>query len=317
MISSFKTISVGFAALVSTGVLFSAPAAAQSTRTWVSGVGDDANPCSRTAPCKTFAGALVNTAAGGEVNCLDSGGFGTATITQAVSIVCDTTEAGVLVSTGATGLTVAAGAGDAVTISGIDFQGVSGPASGVSFVSGGSLRISNSRFRGFTSSSYAVNVSPTNVLSSVALENVSVTDGTNGILVSPASNAQVNFSVKHATVQNISGAGLRIDLTGKSGGGIYAVVDDALFSGGNAGLNIKAPLGTGVTSITVTNSTFTRLATGVAVNTAYAPYFGNNTITDNSNGLTLLNSSAAISYGDNRLANNVVDGAFTSVIAKK
>ncbi len=317
MISSFKTISVGFAALVSTGVLFSAPAAAQSTRTWVSGVGDDANPCSRTAPCKTFAGALVNTVAGGEVNCLDAGGFGTATITQAVSIVCDGTEAGILVTTGVTGLTVAAGANDAVTISGLDFQGSAGPASGISFVSGGSLRVSNTRFRGFTSSNYAINVAPTNSISNVALQNVSVTDGANGVLVSPASNAQVNFSLKHATVQNNSGTSIRVDLTGKSGGGVYAIIDDSVISAGSVGLNIKALLGTGVTSITVTNSIFTRFATGVAVNTVYAPYFGNNTITDNSTGVSLLNSSSAISYGDNRLANNVVDGAFTTVIPTK
>jgi hypothetical protein len=56
--------------------LASAPAHAQATRTWVSGVGDDANPCSRTAPCKTFAGAISKTAAAGEINCLDPGGFG-------------------------------------------------------------------------------------------------------------------------------------------------------------------------------------------------------------------------------------------------
>ena len=36
-------------------------AQAQATRTWVSGVGDDVNPCSRTAPCKTFAGAISKT----------------------------------------------------------------------------------------------------------------------------------------------------------------------------------------------------------------------------------------------------------------
>ena len=52
-------------------VAASAPAQAQATRTWVSGVGDDVNPCSRTAPCKTFAGAISQTAAGGEINCLD------------------------------------------------------------------------------------------------------------------------------------------------------------------------------------------------------------------------------------------------------
>jgi hypothetical protein len=64
--------------------LFSVPANAQATRTWVSGVGDDANPCSRTAPCKTFAGAISKTAAGGEINVLDPGGFGAVTITKSI-----------------------------------------------------------------------------------------------------------------------------------------------------------------------------------------------------------------------------------------
>jgi hypothetical protein len=66
-----------------------APAHAQATRTWVSGVGDDANPCSRTAPCKTFAGAISKTAAAGEINCLDSGGFGAVTITKSITILCN------------------------------------------------------------------------------------------------------------------------------------------------------------------------------------------------------------------------------------
>src|SRR6201991_3337060 len=71
---------------------------AQATRTWVSGVGDDANPCSRTAPCKTFAGAISKTAAGGEINCLDPGGFGTVTITKSMTIDCSATLGSILAS---------------------------------------------------------------------------------------------------------------------------------------------------------------------------------------------------------------------------
>src|SRR5690348_9006810 len=79
--------------------LVATPAAfAQATRTWVSGVGDDANPCSRTAPCKTFAGAISKTAAGGEIDALDPGGFGAVTITKAITIDATATQAGVLVS---------------------------------------------------------------------------------------------------------------------------------------------------------------------------------------------------------------------------
>src|ERR1700761_9538497 len=72
----------------SLGLVLTAVGSAQSTRTWVSGVGDDGNPCSRTAPCKTFAGALSKTSVNGEINCLDPGGFGNIVITKSITIDC-------------------------------------------------------------------------------------------------------------------------------------------------------------------------------------------------------------------------------------
>src|SRR6201994_506876 len=95
-----------------TPLLASAPAHAQATRTWVSGVGDDANPCPRTAPCKTFAGAISKTAASGEINVLDPGGFGAVTITKSITISSEGFEAGVLVS-GTNGIIINAGPTDA------------------------------------------------------------------------------------------------------------------------------------------------------------------------------------------------------------
>ena len=93
-----------------------APAHAQATRTWVSGVGDDANPCSRTAPCKTFAGAISKTAAGGEINCLDPGGFGAVTITKSITHRLPIgIEAGVLCR-GTNGIIVNAAATDTVVL---------------------------------------------------------------------------------------------------------------------------------------------------------------------------------------------------------
>jgi len=86
-------------------VLAAAPAYAQATRTWVSGVGDDANPCSRTAPCKTFAGAISKTAINGEINCLDPGGFGALTITKSITVDCHEVLAGVA-SQGASAMTI-------------------------------------------------------------------------------------------------------------------------------------------------------------------------------------------------------------------
>jgi hypothetical protein len=134
--------------------LLAIPANAQATRTWVSGVGDDANPCSRTAPCKTFAGAIAKTAAAGEIDCLDPGGFGGVTITKAITIKCDgVSNGGVLVS-GTNGISVAAGANDHVVLSGLDFEGL-GPGSspglnGVSVSSGLSVTIINCQIRDFT-----------------------------------------------------------------------------------------------------------------------------------------------------------------------
>src|SRR6187401_734084 len=93
-----KTLAILSLAGCSALALTAAPAQAQATRTWVSGVGDDVNPCSRTAPCKTFAGAISKTAAGGEINCLDPGGFGTVTITKSITIDCEDTQGSILAS---------------------------------------------------------------------------------------------------------------------------------------------------------------------------------------------------------------------------
>src|SRR5258708_1418838 len=103
--------------------LASAPAHAQASRTWVSGVGDDVNPCSRTAPCKTFAGAISKTAAGGEINCLDPGGFGGITITKAMTLNCHEIMGSVLVQ-GTPGITINAGVNDRVTLRGLQVQGL-------------------------------------------------------------------------------------------------------------------------------------------------------------------------------------------------
>src|SRR6185295_11760212 len=81
-------------------------AQAQAPRTWVSGVGDDANPYSRTAPCKTFAGAISKTATGGYINALDPGGFGAVTITKSITIDGGPFMAGVLATLGSNGINI-------------------------------------------------------------------------------------------------------------------------------------------------------------------------------------------------------------------
>src|SRR5476649_2111009 len=114
-------------------------ASAQATRTWVSGVGDDANPCSRTAPCKTFAGAISKTAAGGTIDALDPGGFGAVTINKAITIEAVGTVASILVS-GTNGVTINAGVNDIVALRGLTVEGVNGAGlNGIRFVAGNKL----------------------------------------------------------------------------------------------------------------------------------------------------------------------------------
>jgi hypothetical protein len=133
-------------------ISFVSPASAQATRTWVSGVGDDANPCSRTAPCKTFAGAISKTAAFGEINCLDAGGFGGLTITKSMHVRCTGVEGGVLVS-GTNGIVVnLPAATDRATLEGLDIEGL-GPSTtsinGVHIIGNGRTIIRNTRINGF------------------------------------------------------------------------------------------------------------------------------------------------------------------------
>src|SRR5438132_12877506 len=124
-------------------------AQAQATRTWVSGVGDDANPCSRTAPCKTFAGAISKTAAGEIINCLDPGGFGAVIISRSITIDCTPFIGGVLAA-GTNAVSINA-AGIVVTLRGLDIEGVGTGLIGVNFVNGSALHIEHCRIFGFNS----------------------------------------------------------------------------------------------------------------------------------------------------------------------
>ena|ERR1700691_1030384 len=128
--------------MVFAAIAYVDPAQAQATRTWVSGIGDDANPCSRTAPCKTFAGAISKTAAPGEINCLDPGGFGAVTITKSIAIICQVGTAGVLVS-GTNGITISAATTDIVYLSGLDFEGLNTSPSGIQITTAAAVHIVN------------------------------------------------------------------------------------------------------------------------------------------------------------------------------
>jgi hypothetical protein len=121
---------------------------AQATRTWVSGVGDDVNPCSRTAPCKTFAGAISKTAAGGEISVLDPGGFGSVVITKSITLNGVSQSAGILGSS-TNGVTINAGVNDVVTLRGLQINGAGTGFIGIRFIAGAALVVEDVMVYGF------------------------------------------------------------------------------------------------------------------------------------------------------------------------
>ena len=193
-------------------VMSAGSAQAQATRTWVSGVGDDANPCSRTAPCKTFAGAISNTAPSGEINCLDPGGFGAVTITKAIIISCEFGTAGVLVQ-GTNAIVVSAGVGDVVFLKGLDIEGLGTGLNGIWFLAGKGLYVTNCIIRGFATN--GINFAPGNANASLVVQDTILADNPGGgILVAPTSGFTakgqlINTSMVRAVF------GLRVQDNGK------------------------------------------------------------------------------------------------------
>jgi hypothetical protein len=177
-------------------VSFASPASAQATRTWVSGLGDDANPCSRTAPCKTFAGAYSKTATWGEINVIDPGGFGAVTIGKSLTIRSDSVEAGVLVS-GTNGIIVnLPAATDRVELNGLDFEGLNASTTslnGVQIIGTGVTHINNCRINGFHNGNGVNLVGTANA--QVIITDSKITNNLGGVNVQGAGSPSVaNFA---------------------------------------------------------------------------------------------------------------------------
>jgi hypothetical protein len=218
---------------------WSSAAQAQATRTWVSGVGDDANPCSRTAPCKTFAGAISKTAAGGEIDALDPGGYGTVTIAKAITIDGGGGQvAGLLASGGLNGINVTAGASDVVTLRNLRINGAEGTPSGggsngIRYLSGASLHIENCYIFGFTGDGIHVATSVANA--ALFVNNTFLTNNGNGIQIAPTAG-NVRSMLVQVRAQDNSGFGFLLN----SGAGLTGtVIDDssALVNGTGIGVS--------------------------------------------------------------------------------
>ena len=281
---------------------------AQSTRTWVSGTGDDANPCSRTAPCKTFVGAVMKTAAGGEINCFDPGGFGAVTISRSIAIVCELGWAG------SNGVTINAGPSDVVYLRGLDITGLGAQGSGVNFVSGGALHVSNTVIHGF-SGAPAILVAPKTGTVEVFVADTTVRDNLcsncAAIYIAPTGSGSVNTEIERSIIVN-NGGGVRTNGQGGSGGLTTTLrnsVSSQNTSDGVASVSNGAAVRTYVIDSSINNN-----GVGLSANgSGAALYLARSLMTNNSVGVAA-SGGTVYTYGDSRVINNVVEGATMTTV---
>jgi len=207
---------------------FASLAHAQATRTWVSGVGDDANPCSRTAPCKTFAGAISKTATGGEIDALDPGGFGAITINKAITIDGTGTFASILNSlTNGVIINANQGTTDNVTIRGISINGAGNGTNGFNILQA----------------------------DKVSIEDCAVFGSNNGILINESDS--INVSIRNTVVRNNTTDGLSVTTTT---GQVRISIANSSFVGNGTGIhakgNSRAVVENSVVSNNVNNGAF-------------------------------------------------------------
>jgi len=282
------------------GFGFAAPASAQASRTWVSGVGDDVNPCSRTAPCKTFAGAISKTDSAGEIDCLDSGGFGTLTITKSITIDCGEGSggaAGGILNAGTAGITINGNAIKVIlrnlTISG---AGATPGTYGIHFVSGKSLTmddvsILNQGLGGVAALSFEPNTA-NSVLNATDLKIVTAIG--NGIEIIPVSGYPAGVVLDHVKVTDTS-QGLHVE-----DGALVTVTNSnfsynfrGVFAGSNGG-----PVNVNLSHVTVAgNQNFGIIAT--SPNTIVR--LNDVDLTFNTNGMKSVNDAVIFSFQNNRL----------------
>ncbi len=280
-------------------ILASAPAHAQATRTWVSGVGDDANPCSRTAPCKTFAGAISKTAASGEINCLDPGGFGALTITKAITISCQAGTAGVLVS-GTNGIIVAAGNGDLVFLKGIDFQGLGSGLAGIRYQSGASLHVEDCTVNGFN---FGIQIVPTSSFATFTILRTSLFHNIGGGIQIRPTGGFSGGVIEQTTLTRNAGPGITVDGTG--GASTLAVAIHASVINGNTIADGVFATGA-VANVLVDKSAIVNNSNGLNATGGATIRVGNSSITGNA---ASIGGSGVLSYGNNEINGNGADTA--------
>lgn len=298
---------------------------AQATRTWVSGVGDDANPCSRTAPCKTFAGAISKTAAGGEISVLDPGGFGAVTITKSILINGGESGEGGILGASTNGIIINAGPNDRVTLRGLTLEGAGTGLNGIRFLAGQTLHVENCLIKGFRglASSYGISFMPSGATSSrlivknsVINDNGQPSGGSGGIYILPQGGSFVDATIENTTISNNVGWGIRADANS-----VVTVRNSSINSSWHNGV---VAIGTsGPVQITVESSTISDNGWGpsggggvVASGGLGLVRISDNLITNNTHGIRVLSGGIVQSFGDNRIVGNGTDGAPTTTAGK-
>jgi hypothetical protein len=302
--------------VLAAGLAFSSVASAQATRTWVSGVGDDVNPCSRTAPCKTFAGAISKTAANGEISVLDPGGYGGVTITKSMTIDGGGFVSSALVS-GTNGIVVN-GAGVAVVLRNIQLTGLNTGLDGVRFLQGNSLLLDNVRIQQFNGSGGdGVEFAPNSAVTSTArltIVNSVITQngGTNGfgVLVKPTGSARAEVVLDHVQGQH-NRVGVRAEANST------VTISNSNFSNNTVdGVNAAVNAQVNLENVVASNNGAAGVKTEGPVVNGPMVLMTNGAVFGNTTGLSNVGGQF-ISFGNNRVAGNDVDGAFNANLVQK
>jgi hypothetical protein len=252
---------------------FATLANAQATRTWVSGVGDDANPCSRTAPCKTFAGAISKTATGGEISVLDPGGFGTVTITKSMTIN-GTHGAGYgsILSSGASAGVIINNAVSTVRLKSLDINGTGTGVDGIKVLAALKVYVEDCKIDGLTgrgindirtTANGFLNVTDTNV-SSTGGSGVTIIPGVGGSVTATLDNVHSQGSANSGYAQSgaVKGTVRNSVFTGNAMNGMFADgtggelnIDHCVTSHNSVGLFVAAPAVVRMVTTMITNNT--------------------------------------------------------------
>ena len=292
-----SSLTVGVAALFVVGI--ASIAHAQATRTWVSGLGDDVNPCSRTAPCKTFAGAISKTAAGGEIDALDPAGYGAVTITKSITIDGNATLAAILAS-GTTGIIIN-GAGIVVTLRGLSINGAgtSPGIVGVRIISAGKVFIERSVIFGFQQGT-GRGVSDERTSGSFFMTDTIVRNNSQSgvVFLMPAGGTGVKGSFHNCRFEGNGNGGLVL-----SGGAVVTVKDSV--ATGNTQAGFFADSGPGLaTQLNLQDCVTANNGQGITVGNGSTVRISQTQITNNTIGLNTSGTGLISSYGTNNITAN-------------